>query len=252
MRRFSHLVVFLLTLAAFAHQTPAKGQESTTSQTLAASAADQRFTLILFWKQNDAASQAMTEELKAAAVAYPDRTAITAVNLADPAEQDTVKRLGVSRAPMPMVLVVAPNGAVTGRFLAKMNADALGKALVTPTMCLCMRALQDGKIVVVCGQPNGTTPIPTGVRNLHADTAFQSRTVVVSFAIPDPAEARFLQDLKLEPKEQNGFVAMLAPPGVMVGKFSASVTKEELATKLHAAGKCCEDENCKHHKKGAK
>ena len=41
----------------------------------------------------------------------------------------------------------------------------------------------------------------------------------------------------------------MAPPGVLVGKFTANVTMNEITTKLHAAGKCCDDPNCKHNKK---
>jgi hypothetical protein len=39
---------------------------------------------------------------------------------------------------------------------------------------------------------------------------------------------------------------------VLVGKFGPAVTKDEIAAALHAAGKCCNDPNCKHNKKGQK
>jgi hypothetical protein len=35
----------------------------------------------------------------------------------------------------------------------------------------------------------------------------------------------------------------------MVGKFPATATKAQLASELHAAGKCCDDPNCKHNHK---
>ena len=76
------------------------------------------------------------------------------------------------------------------------------------------------------------------------------RTVVVRLATGDPAEARFLQQLQINPQDAKPYVALLAPPGVLVGRFYANVTKDQLAAKLHAAGKCCDDENCKHNKKG--
>lgn len=252
MRRFQYSPAIIFCVTLLVNLAPVRAQESACAQRLSASAADQKFTLILFWKQNDAAAQTMGEDLKAAAASFQNQAAVVAVNLADPTEQVMVKQFGVSRAPMPLVLVVAPNGAITGRFQSKVNAETLGKALVTPTMCVCMKSLQEGRIVVVCAQPNASAAIPLGVRNFSSDPSFQSRAVVVKFVLSDPAEARFVQDLKLDARETDGAVAMLAPPGVMVGRFSPSVTKDELTAKLHAAGKCCEDENCKHHKKGAK
>jgi hypothetical protein len=43
---------------------------------------------------------------------------------------------------------------------------------------------------------------------------------------------------------------VLAPPGVLVGKFPASATSDQIGAALHAAGKCCNDPNCKHNQKG--
>jgi hypothetical protein len=51
------------------------------------------------------------------------------------------------------------------------------------------------------------------------------------------------------PSVQESSVVVMAPPGVLVGKFPASATMSDIATKLHAAGKCCNDPNCKHNKK---
>ena len=45
------------------------------------------------------------------------------INVADPAEQDIVSKLGVGRAPMPMVMVLAPNGAIMGGFPASQLTD---------------------------------------------------------------------------------------------------------------------------------
>jgi hypothetical protein len=67
----------------------------------------------------------------------------------------------------------------------------------------------------------------------------------------DATEARFLTEMEFKPGElSDSMVVVLAPPGVLVGKYPASVTTDQIATDLHAAGKCCNDPNCKHNKKG--
>ena len=41
--------------------------------------------------------------------------------------------------------------------------------------------------------------------------------------------------------------ALLAPPGVLIGKYNSAATKNEVMAALHKAGKCCDDPNCKHN-----
>jgi hypothetical protein len=54
--------------------------------------------------------------------------------------------------------------------------------------------------------------------------------------------------MQIDPKkERTTSVVFMAPPGTIVGKYTAQVTKAKLAADLHAAGKCCNDPNCKHN-----
>jgi hypothetical protein len=72
-----------------------------------------------------------------------------------------------------------------------------------------------------------------------------------SFVVSDPAEDRFLRDMEINPADASGSaLEVLAPPGMLVGKFPSTATTADIAAQLHAAGKCCNDPNCKHNKKG--
>jgi hypothetical protein len=210
----------------------------------------QKFTFILFWKEDNAATQTMAAALKSALATRADRATWAGVNVADPANQALVERYKVSRAPMPMVLCVAPNGAITGGFPKGLTDDAIEGALVTPSMTQCMKALQEGKIVVVHVKTMPNAALPSGANDFAADPAYQARTSLVSFTLNDPAEGRFLKDMEINPAAVKGsIVSVLAPPGVLVGKFAANVTKDQIAAELHAAGKCCDDPNCVHNQK---
>ena len=57
---------------------------------------------------------------------------------------------------MPLVLAVAPNGAVTGGFPTTFEKQQLVDAIATPSTQKCLKALQDGKLVFLCVQ-NGET-----------------------------------------------------------------------------------------------
>ena len=168
----------------------------------------------------------------------------------DPANASVVAKYGVSRAPMPLALCVANNGAITSVFTRRPTDEALDRALVTPAMVNVTKALQDKKIVVVHVKATKDAPLPYGAFEFTADPAFKARTTVIDVVASDPAEQRFLKDMEFNAASvRESSVVVMAPPGVLVGKFAASATMSDIATKLHAAGKCCNDPNCKHGKK---
>jgi hypothetical protein len=230
----------------------AYAQVSTTSraeQTLAQSASRGQFTILVFYKADDAATQAMAGAVEKAIAPKAGEATLAFVQMTNPAEKKLVDQFAVSRAPMPLCLAIAPNGAVTGVFRKPPSVADLSKAFVTPTMTRCMKAMQDGKVVLVCVQGARRTPTPAAVAELQADPQFKDRTATVTLAIQDPAEADFLTQLEIDATDTSGVATViLAPPGVLVGKFPANASMSELATALHEAGKCCDDENCKHNK----
>lgn len=228
-----------------------EGDEPSARQVLTSASLDQKYTFIVFRRDNGPATQAMTQVAKRGVDSRAERATIAYVDVADPREKATVDRFGVSRAPLPLTVAVAPNGAITGMFAKKVTDEQIEKAFVTPVMARCMKAMQQGKLVLVCVETGRQSPVPAGVQDFQQDPQFKARTEVVSLRSDDPAESDFLAQLKIDPSTTTQpTVAFLAPPAVLVGKFNASVTKDEMAAALHAAGKCCDDPNCKHNHPG--
>ncbi len=216
-----------------------------------ATAPAQKFTFLLFWKENNPTTQAMHETLKRAVDARSERAEWISVNVNDGSQRPLVDRYRVERAPMPMVICVAPNGAVTGGFPRQINDAVIEKALITPGMTEATKGLQDKKIVVIHAKRDPNLALPAGAAGFVADPSFKDRTIVVSVGLDDPAEARFVREMEFKPQEMSdSMIVVLAPPGVLVGKYQGTVAMEQIATDLHAAGKCCNDPNCKHNKKG--
>jgi hypothetical protein len=210
-----------------------------------------KFTFILFWKENNAATQELTNSLKAAVEKRSQRAEWKSVNVNDAAQRAIVERYHVERAPMPMVLSVAANGAITGAITRLVTDEAIEQALVTPRMADAAKALQDKRIVVIQVQRDAQQLLPAGVTDFTQDPLYKDRTTVVSVVAGDRSESRFLTEMEIKAEEvaDSAFV-VIAPPGVLVGKYSATVTKDQMAADLHAAGKCCNDPNCKHNQKG--
>jgi hypothetical protein len=209
-----------------------------------------KFKFLLFWKENNPGTQQMTDVLKLAVAKRSARAEWVAVRVTDETNRELVEQYQMSRVPMPATLCVAPNGAITSVFVRQLNEQGVERALVTPAMADVTKALQDKKIVVLHVKPAADSPLPKGGADFVADSDFAMRTTIVDLVVSDLAEARFLTDMKLKASDvHDSLMVVMAPPAVLVGKFPATATKAQLVTQLHAAGKCCDDPNCKHNQK---
>jgi len=216
-------------------------------QAAARSEADEsKYTFIVFYKRNDAATQAMTDAVKTEITKYQQVATAKFIQVDDPANESLVAQYDVSRAPLPLTVAVAPNGAMTGMFPKKLPAGGIEGVFVTPTMMVTMKALQEGKLVLVTVGGSVPAPTPVAVTAFQADPHFRDRLVTVSMEAADPQEAKFIGQMKIADTVLETQTVLLAPPGVLVGKFNATASKEVVAAALAKAGKCCEDPNCKH------
>lgn len=229
---------------ARANGTPAGKAE----QTLARAAEQGKYAFLMFYKTVDSPTRAMAGALKNGLADKANRATFAYVRAGDAAERSIVAKYGLSRAPMPLTLVVAPNGAMTAIMPRKLTKADIDDAFVTPTMMVTMKSLQSGKIVLVTAQGSASTVQPRVLKSFQSDPHFKNRLSTVSMRVADPKEAKFVKQMQLDPAGSATHVVLIAPPGVLVGKFSANATKDEIAAALAKAGKCCDDPNCKHNK----
>jgi hypothetical protein len=161
------------------------------------------------------------------------------VRVTDPAEKPMVEQYGVSRAPMPLVLAVAPNGAITGGFPLKLTEAQVAQAFVSPAVAQCLKAVQARKLVLLCVQPTPTAALPQGVRDFHADPQYRAASEIVTVQASDAAESDFLKRLQVPAQMTQSVTVLLAPPGTPLGTFTGAITKEQLINKLKASKSCC-------------
>lgn len=238
--------------------TPASAQFATPTQSaasraqleLAETAQQGRFAFLVFFRKKDNATDGMVATLRQNLADKGDMASITYVQIADPAEQGLVKQYGVGRAPLPLTVALAPNGAMTAihpRRIAKENIEA---AFVSPAAADSLKALQEQKLVFITVSDSDLAAKPVAIQGFSSDPHFQNRMRVISLDANDASERKFLDDLEIQPNTPSAnSLVVLAPPGVMVGKFASTATKDEIAGAIAEAGKCCDDPNCKHHHK---
>ena len=126
---------------------------------------------------------------------------------------------------IPMTIINLASGQVAIRMGAKGPNSCAVTACATGNHCIgdAFRLIQrdEADVMVAGGAEAAITPL--GVAGFASAKA-------LSFRNDEPARAS-------RPFDQDR---------------DGAVSADELAAKLHAAGKCCDDENCKHHKKGVK
>jgi hypothetical protein len=197
-----------------------------------------RYLFVFFHNADDEQTRRMRQVFDGAAARAAARADSIVVNVTDPSEKETVEQFGVAAAPMPLVLVLAPNGATTGGFPQTFTEQQLVDGIVSSGMAKCLKALQDRKLVFLCVQNDRTTlnrGAMRGVRAFAADARFSQATEIVLVDPADPEEARLLAQLKIDPGMRDAITVFLAPPGSAIARFQGATDKETLVTTLMAA-----------------
>jgi hypothetical protein len=206
-----------------------------------------KYLFMFFSKADDDQTLAMRKVFDGAMERVANRAQWIAVNVTNPSEKAIVTKFDLSRAPMPLVLAMAPNGAITGGFPNKFEKQQLVNAFVSPVMEKVMKHLQDGKLVFVCVQ-NGKTKsndaAMLGVREFKEDTRFASATEIIMLDPADSAETSFLADMKIDPKTEEAMTVFLVPPGSAIAEYKGATDKAELAETLEKAGSGCAGGQC--------
>ena len=228
----------------------AAAQSSPGDQKIAANSKAGHTTFLLFYRGNDQLTQTVYQTLKSGASKRKD-AAILPIQVDDRAERGLIERFDITRTPLPAIVSLAPNGAVTGVFSQQIKPEEVDGAVVSAGYAKCIKAMQSGQIVLLCVQPATRGFVPKGVQDFQADRLYRERTQVVNISATDPGEALFVKQLGLNARSASPQVVFMAPPGVMLGAYDANVTHAALATKLASAGKCCDDKNCKHNPRTA-
>jgi hypothetical protein len=243
MRRFLHFTSTLLLLATATSgqgldRSP-RNQASPGQAAIQKAASANRFALVFFWKDRSAQTDKVWGNLQAAAARMANGSQVVAVQVSDPAEKQLVARYDLSRAPMPFILAIAPCGAVTKAFTGDITAAQLRTAYVSPSAQLCLKAIQDRKLVLLCvidqSDPYRPATAPQGVQDFKADERYGPVTEVVFINATGQAESAFLKELQVDPAEPKPVTVFLAPPGSMVGRFGARATKERMVAQLATA-----------------
>ena len=225
---------------AAAQAAPAGGKGAAAMQQAASA---NKYLFAFFYEKDDDATRAARKTFDDGLKKLTPAPESVAVDRTVPGESELVAKLGVAQAPMPLILAIAPNGAVTGGFkAADMTEARLRDAVASPGLQQCLKALQERKLVFVCLQ-NGNTKANDaamkGVNEFKADPKFAAAAEIVKVDPADAMEAKLLRQLKADPKAKTANTALLAPPGMLVTSVEGATSKADLEAALKKAASSC-------------
>lgn len=221
-----------------AGERPAPAGPSRGMAAMEEAAAGGKYLFGFFWKSDDEPTRALRQVFEEAMKDLSDQANAVAVRVDDPSERPLVAKFGLDRAPLPIVLAIAPNGAVMGAFPRPFSSKDLQAAFGSPCAERCMKALQEGRLVFLCVQNASTRASAEalrGVRQFQSDARYQTATEVILLDPADSREAPFLADLEIDPKTAVAVTAFLAPPGLIIAQFEGATDKEALVAALQKA-----------------
>jgi len=244
--RLAVLVLTVFAGTAFLSGT-AVAKDKETSRAQAAvdrAAAAQKYLFIFFYSDEGEQTATMRAVFTRAMEKVSKKAERVEISIADPAEGAAVDKYGVRGAPMPLVLAIAPNGAITGGFPAPFEEKQIIDSFATPCTQASLKALQQNKVVLLCIQNRRTglnDAAMKGVRDLKADPLYVNAAEVITMDPSDPDEAKLLGMLGVDPKIAEAMTVCLVPPGRAVAKLSGATTKEMIAGSFKTAsgGGCC-------------
>ena len=213
--------------------------ESAVQAAMKKSAAGNKHLFVFVSESDNEETSTAKRVLEAAIRKLGDTAEAAFINRNSAAEKGFVEEYQLGRAPMPIVLAMAPNGAITGAYFGeKLKDPQLQESIVSGSEQQVLKALQGRKLVLLCAQnamTKSNDAAMKGVNDFKADARFAEFTEVVTIDPAAPTEQPFLAKLKLDPKATEATTAFLAPPGALVSKVSGATTKDALVSALMAA-----------------
>jgi hypothetical protein len=201
---------------------------------------DGKYSFVLFYRPREQASEAMRDTFDRAKGKLGSQAVFLAVDINARGEAGLVEKYRVRQAPLPLTLVMAPNGAVVRAFTKAVDEKALGESFASAKFAEVLGALQARKLVAVCLQGAGTrhnAESKQAAQQFIADAKLGGQAVLV---MADPRkEADLLKRCGISSPPRESTVLMIVPPGRLVATVAGATTKDALMAKLTASLSSC-------------
>lgn len=182
------------------------------------------------------------------AQALAPASAVVLLDRGLPENAPLVQSFRVLAAPVPLILVVAPNGVVAGGALLKDATPAvLVKLIPSPKKAEMLLALSKGMpVFVVTSSPAMDAQVRAAVFSTlkQAHEMLEGKVATVAVVATDPGERAFLTELGIDPNATSPTVVVFNAKGQKTGSFREPPSAEALVTAAKKQAACCPGGSC--------
>jgi hypothetical protein len=202
------------------------------------------YLYMLFYEKKDNSFQEMQKSVQAFSKNSTKTIKTYEAMTTDSKESDVIQKYGINRTPLPLLLVFAPNGAITGGFPQKVTEEQLSNCMVPKLIMNILKSVQAGKVALVLLQNDNTT-FNKEVAKVADEFSKDARVLgYVDIIRQDPTDGNikdFLTQCKIENTMKEATTVLIVPPNKIGGVYSGKITKETLITGIASCsgGGCC-------------
>jgi hypothetical protein len=171
------------------------------------------------------------------------KSVVVSMNRSDAANSELVTKYRLTGAPLPLILVIASNGVVSGGFtLDKATPEALVKAVPSPKKADVLKALSEGKSVfIVVSSKSMSTKDNVMNTCQQACIEMENNAKMIEIGLDDTKEKQFLTELKVNMSATEPMTYVINSKGQITGTFNDDVNATTLvaSAKKVAASSCC-------------
>lgn len=215
--------------------TAAEAGTASAENAIKAAAKKNRYVFVTFYKNNDSASKEMLADMRSIQKKYTRRADFVNVNVGTKANSKVVSRYGADRSPIPLTIVIAPNGAITGGFPREIKKTDFSDVFVSKGTAAVLKIMQSRKIAAVCLE-NSTTKYnkqcSATARVVKSDSRLGGAVEVVKIDPSDRSESKLLKQWGVNGDSANAQLVVIAPPGRIMGKFDGNASKDNVMSSL--------------------
>jgi hypothetical protein len=220
-------------------------QPKTVKDAILAAQKTGKFLFVLFFDQKNDLYKDMEKTL----TAFKDKKEnsgkliVYQASASDKMEAEAVAKYGVARAKLPLMMVFAPNGAITGGFPQKVTDRQLEKAMVSDLVAKIVKVLQDRKVALVLLQNSKTKfNLESGraAEDFSSDAIYKGHVEIIKDDPENPNIKTFLGQSGLNKPISESTIVLITPPGSIVGTYPGNITKDTLLDALAPkTSSCC-------------
>lgn len=171
--------------------------------------------------------QEINKELK-------NKSVIIKVIISNKKEKELIKFFRITKENVPIVLAIAPNGAITGVFSKQIDKKLLRESIVSARESEIILSLQERCLVFLCFYKNKDSFLETVKSELKTiEGYFKGSLVTFYISSNDTSEKSLLKKLNVSDKT---VVFTLVPPDKVISKLEGEqITKENLLRPILSA-----------------